>query len=1174
MPPKNKNRTKPKSTKKLSVAKRIIINSNNKRRMLGRKPVPLSVQERETYAVVEIFSSLSPQQIYLNFDEIAKSNLIPKASNLTLHRDIVDFYSAATPSATLEQNLSWGLGLISHHRDKLQFFIERQNLITRAILEGDNHLVESILREVDDRCGISLWSIKIRAQLTSCMQNGDQEEKKYLSNAVVENRLLSSLVEKCSFFCNKDSFILFLGTEIANIERINNEYVKNIAWYHIAPKTFIRRCDYFQLLKTEKNASIIDLFLAITSYSELLSEKKELEESDQSKELLRVLDEDFQSVTAKNIRYLNKLICFDDLSLNENFFLICSLHEKGSHKECIEKAIDYGLTRLPFPIIEMVAKSNVRENLLNGSGIIYELIEKMQSVLLKDSDCNKSIQDLDYISYVYRSIDWFNDLKTFIDREGNFSSSEKIFSSEKMLTIRNPMFSPSQSTVFGSEYLVELTKTFPNIWFVRFLYELSVEKGSKLKQLNVPQEILSRYKIKGMIDKGMHFAATENLYNSVSGGTDSLITLESYRLLVDCLIYSEKHDEAVKIFTEESVKNSNYIPIFDIENVISAALLKYKRSEKIDYPISLAIYSKVVDDRYDSDLKYSFELFLERNGMSRPEELFGKEDFFGKEKLHYFLRWVCTPENMSLLETFSDLDDIELSRSRICKYLIKKTKNTSSLTHELIEISKKEAQRLASEDVDKSKIFVDTSVFTGRDSEKFRILFDRYIELKSKTYHDSEDELLFEEICETTRRNESLKDSSISFPSILSSIYIQGMNLNKKNSMFLGLCKLFREEFAYGQKGLNSHLSTRIRHGYLPTAIERPFKDESILFKDNQGSHRIFKKSRWCEGRFIFSDNQADHVYQELCEFSKLLQEHIELINDQWLQIYTLDSEVSQIKNIDEGTIGKINFSVSPIECFYVEKKLPISPTYEDLVKVMIDWLWQKADDSFFEIRNRIENQSRTHIALLTENLLTNIKSKTETCWAQHELCNSVVRAKNKINAQIDLICSWLDRKSSPESNREHDVRVILQMVADSLSIDFTYTEEFKYKIYGSSVNYFVDIFHILFENAISKSRVSHDEIDIEISISDRKNGILFSMKNSCSHNNKDAESLVFYSDAYGDESLINDSIQQEGGTGFFKIWKILEKDMEVESNINLSYEENRFAIVLEIDNLEKHLSK
>ena len=50
---------------------------------------------------------------------------------------------------------------------------------------------------------------------------------------------------------------------------------------------------------------------------------------------------------------------------------------------------------------------------------------------------------------------------------------------------------------------------------------------------------------------------------------------------------------------------------------------------------------------------------------------------------------------------------------------------------------------------------------------------------------------------------------------------------------------------------------------------------------------------------------------------------------------------------------------------------------------------------------------------------------------------------------------------------------------------------------------------------------------------------------------------IEFYRDAYGNEDMIRGVLQKEGGTGFFKIWKILDKDLETPHDIEIGFVEN-----------------
>lgn len=64
---------------------------------------------------------------------------------------------------------------------------------------------------------------------------------------------------------------------------------------------------------------------------------------------------------------------------------------------------------------------------------------------------------------------------------------------------------------------------------------------------------------------------------------------------------------------------------------------------------------------------------------------------------------------------------------------------------------------------------------------------------------------------------------------------------------------------------------------------------------------------------------------------------------------------------------------------------------------------------------------------------------------------------------------------------------------------------------------------------------------------------------------------LDFYRNAYGDEELTRDAIQGEGGTGFFKIWKIMMRDLNIKHEISFGYKDNNmFSVSLTLFNMDK----
>ena len=107
-----------------------------------------------------------------------------------------------------------------------------------------------------------------------------------------------------------------------------------------------------------------------------------------------------------------------------------------------------------------------------------------------------------------------------------------------------------------------------------------------------------------------------------------------------------------------------------------------------------------------------------------------------------------------------------------------------------------------------------------------------------------------------------------------------------------------------------------------------------------------------------------------------------------------------------------------------------------------------------------------------------------------------------------------------------------------------------------------VDLLCILFDNAVTKSNLPKHLIDVRISVSKSDSGrIEIVVKNNCSSDKSVDElniSLNYYREKYGDLEKIKEAIHSEGKTGFFKIWKILEKDLGVkEHDLDIYFDKN-----------------
>ena len=112
----------------------------------------------------------------------------------------------------------------------------------------------------------------------------------------------------------------------------------------------------------------------------------------------------------------------------------------------------------------------------------------------------------------------------------------------------------------------------------------------------------------------------------------------------------------------------------------------------------------------------------------------------------------------------------------------------------------------------------------------------------------------------------------------------------------------------------------------------------------------------------------------------------------------------------------------------------------------------------------------------------------------------------------------------------------------------------FFYK--GNALSYFVDVLFVLLDNAVTKSGLDRG-IWVDSAFQTVDGDLQIMVVNNCRpiENIIAAnEELNFYRQHYGKESYALQAAQGEGGSGFFKVWKALTKDLELPHKIEFGY--------------------
>lgn len=1150
------------------------MSKKKKKRKAQSKISRILASSNKGYEVREkYFSNLDAKEIKRNFSHILKHRHFRQAVTLSEKSDYSYFYSKLTPSSTLSKNLYWSLGLILNNIEKVEKYIEFESLITKELLNGNYEKVLDNLNNLDSACGISTWSMSLRCSVFSMNERHDNHKHflEEINSRSIDNSFFQAVVQKvCSRYEESSLFSANIHSLKTQIKRYLKGEILHFLMYKLIPTDFSFNYDYEHIFNVEKNSSIVDLFVCLLEFVCYSRTEENEQYSKYAKSVISALNCTFNYSPIQGLansygietdwKFVDKEYELLDIYTAGDYQYIQSFFQENKD-ECIK-----------FSVFEILTKSYARTEGSFPNGLQQNILENLINVYLKNEHYNDSVSYLFSLCHCFSSLSWFKELSFLLIKETKFLSASSHKNISMLSSSYSAMNSPIKIETFPDDlrekYSSKCEASIKNSLAVElFKMKKSIGEGASNKEIyqKVENNRLLKYKSIALMHNGkINDAIT--ILQELSNSTDIITAFEATRLLADAYIRQESFEQALDLYVKKSIENNNLILNFDTDNICSIAEEMVNDSSSISIPIALSLHSRYVNSQYDSVLKYSFEIFLNKNGVKTPLELIQYKDNFNENQLLYFLEYVCIPEVMKLYLFFDGTVDIENCRIDVCKYLIENSPSKDRLVDEIKERTRMLVIRDAVKQVESSKIYADTGSLRSSRAKSSKQLFEKYQTICTKDFSGLDDEVTLNKLYNVLKISDNLQNSYM--------VHIPNLSLNEKNTTFLNLLKSLRDEFTFGDKGLNSHLSTRIRHGHFPTTLRKCVSDERLVTSKLVKSKTYKSNVFWLSNLEHLQEDKLKKIDKAFSKLSTSFDELITEVNDSWLQIWTMDQDITKLSRGETINNALFNYSVSELESYSIQKKISIDSDYDDLLKIVIPWLWEKTEKNLSNIREKISHDVRQRAYQIIDDLQKEIIKIVTDQKLVSELFNALGRARSALSLNLEQIISWFTRSEGSIVDKfEFDTAIEIAKKAVNANVD--YTQKNKYHFDGKSLSFFVDILYILFENAISKSNLPKEELKVKASLAEEKEGnICLLVTNNIQEipSVEEAnEEIDFYRESYGKDKIINHNVQGEGGTGFFKIWKILSKDLEIDHKINFGFVENEiFSVVITILNPEK----
>lgn len=1100
-----------------------------------------------------LVKTLTPHEIRANYKSISKSRIGKSALDLYFKEDyqMVSKDNPATKDFLV--SFAWAMNVLEYYSDEIKEYVRVKCLIQERVLANDISAATDLIDRVESVVGVSFWSYKLKRSLGLDVGGESPKESGF-------NSFLMGLVS--DFSGAEDCFERDMKTISSEVHHHFSPDIAAYVEYFVVG--FAESADFYDYFWIGTESSVVDIYELVVHVLRMAvcsgcDEKKFIRRS--VRDISRIFGEKEFLGLRCSAGVESEIMPASEVRD------VYDLYTKGDYDAVCYYAMSYGLNRLSFSTCCLVASANSRVDLISSECDVLNFYSDLKNIVLKGGYYASSLARLKWLANKFRGLDWFQQLYFYVlCNEGGVRPLKVDYYNSFILTYcfeLTPKYVYSlPSGSVQNRLLIDLNKDWEGSPTLALFGD---DNEALLSLLGVDGARARKYSALKMIKLGLD---PSEILETLLDDHDVIVRNGARSIYFDYLISCGDILKATNMIVDglEFCDNEEaFLSGFDIVGLLDRLKLSLNDFSSISIPILFSFYSKYFDFSYEDAMAYSLERFLSVNGYLNIDGVFEKESEYGWFKLYHLLADVCSEKTMSmcLALPISNEDDLSRIRLSICRYLIGKPGVSKNIQDEIRKITRLLVVKDIAKKVAVSRIYVDSAYFYGPASRDLQLLYKHYKEQPVAAI-DSEFKSQVEEVVVTLFEELDLKSRGERYFT-LSRVHVRGVTGDHFSS-FYSFVRAVKSDFTLGRSGLNTYLSTRIRHGVLPTAVRGPIKAEKLYVRNHEDFSHNVADLVLASGEDL-SVQECFPVEGVLKSLSDKIEDVIREINDEWLQIVNLiPTGMDQKKNN-----GLFEYCTSNVEVQYVLSELPVTSSYDEAISVVLRWLWDRTDYNLIQVQRNIREKSAVDIAGAFESAMHGLKECDISNGLKGEIHNSLARCKAAMIKKIEEIAGWFMHQDT-DDEKLFDVSVASEISKQTLGLSisecFDCSDEF---LTGRELNHWVDIFLILFENSISKSGLSKVDLDIRVVMQQVDGYLHVSVLNRCLLlDSVDVlnERLAVYRDHYGlSGDYTDDAIQREGKTGFYKVWKILEWDLKYSGyTFDFSFKgTGEFEVVLEI---------
>ncbi len=979
--------------------------------------------------------------------------------------------------ATLVNEIIWGVTSALPHGRKLKDFIDQKRKFELSIILNEKDEASEILNRCEEKFGWSVWLMQNRLALAQ-FKDGVEEKRRLAASYETQVSEIPLLRSMLYFIANRIE-----GTAVPGYLQSELSSTFEGAVYKYLKSKIIDLSDtdinsLALVLNVDSRFSAIDHYESIISALQTIVVIEEL-----VKVAAQILTGPIQALfkTTCDRRLIPILIAMGVMdpklyrNVNSKVEFI-EAYSQGHYAEALKLGENHVAQNADdMGALVMLVRTETRcgETLVKHKGLLGEIAQHLKNIILLGSDTYSSALSLYAFHDRFFGHSWTTFLRGIVNLELASDKFQYPSIALKRILALEPLPTPFTALLQPiTKHENHLIKSFrrTNLFSSTIEVFKLATYGFTENASKISEERRRRYLGSYALSSGNYQSAIENFEWLIENSTaaDSMRASAAASI---AYIRNENYLKSIETLVTGYLQWPHAPTTLPLQEIVERLEAPENWPDSISLPLIFELYTSYCDDDKITHLRYAFEQFQINNDLTSPSDLKERMSEFGIDKTILYLSNVWRPEVMRQTVLYEGTRQIEEERIKVCQALAEvDIANSAKHLLEIRERVKSLEIAKATNLVEQSKVYVDVAAIKKALKTKLGDSYARYKSI-APTVASADSEIM-----DVLSNALSQSGSDIPVSRLMSSLHIISKHTTT-SEIDLQFAAMFAEvtnEFLRGDHGLNAYLSTRVRHGKLSNALRKPAADEFLVTERKEGSVSYVPNLYWIKVLTEINEDDHEKLTKVLEDFASTLDSIITFVKDNLIQIRITHELISK----DTNQLALFAYQTSNLERMYMQASDANAKSLDEFIDLCVETLWDKTDLCLVHVQQVLRTDIRQKISNAFDDLHRSL-SNLEFSDKLGEITNHVFRARTNTQAQLNNVASWFKRSEvydRQDYSIEFPVEVATNMIRNTISGAHEWKGvalnilDVQGMMPGRSLDAMVDVFCVLFENAIEHS--------------------------------------------------------------------------------------------------------